>query len=155
MKKLDLYSTAKLLTVTLLLTVVFTACSNSVSDDHDEHEPVGLVVFSDNALVLTQSPDGTIDGNFSIIAGTTVDFTVQFLDAEEDPFTPDVEEHSTTFSVINGSDNISITTSELDPYRFDISGVAAGSSTFTITLLHEDAAEFVSLELPVTVTAAQ
>lgn len=155
MKKSFIYA-AKAALYTILLTGLFAACSNSTSsDDHGhEEEPVGFRIKQNNQTVVEQTATGPISGQISITAGSSSTFTVLFVSEDGDEFTPDVDEHSIT---VTSDDTIfSITNINVDtaPFSFTISGNDEGTGSFDLNMLHEGAAEFTRLDIPVEVTAA-
>jgi hypothetical protein len=141
----------------LLITGLFAACSNSTGSDDHEQEPVGIRIKSNGQGVLeyiAHPSNSTTTGSLSVTNGSTNSFTVVFLDEDLDEFTPEPDEHSITFS---GAGNIAVfgnINSDSAPFSFDVTGTAEGSSTFKLTMNHQGAAEFVTVDLPISVTTS-
>lgn len=96
MKNYSLLSTIKYV-FTLLVLVSFTAaCSNSTSDEEEEHsDPEGFVLKMNGQDIVTQTPGGSVSGEFELEPGQETDLiTLWFYDADGDEFQPEEDENS-------------------------------------------------------------
>ncbi len=134
----------------LILSVSLLNCDNSTSgEDHDhEEEPVGLRVKQSGQTVVEQNVTG-VTGSINLTLQNISSFTVVFLSEDGDEFTPDVEEHSIEVVSSGIAVSVSNVNSDSAPFSFDLTATDTGSSSITITMLHEGASEFVSQSLPV------
>lgn len=144
------YSKYILSIFSLITLLAFTTACSTATEDH-EQEPVGLVLYAGNEVALTQNTNGTISDTLQINLNSTLEIRIAFLDETETPFTPDPAEHGIVINSSNGTGQISTEANSSNPFIFDLSGAAEGEATFTVTLLHEGASEFVSRDLPVNV----
>lgn len=155
MKNSFYYAAKSALLFTFILLFVASCSTDSGDDHHDEEEPVGLRVKLNGNVVVEQDANQTITGTVSLTAGASASFTVLFISEDGDEFTPEVDEHSITVVSASTDFTVSNVNSDSAPFGFDLtaSANAADNSTFTITMNHEGAPEFVSLALPIAVTA--
>ena len=138
----------------LLLSVTLITCDNSTGDDHDhEEEPIGLRVKQGTTVVVEQNLTN-VTGTISLTAQNTSSFTVVFISEDGDEFTPEVEEHSIEVIPAAAFVTAANVNSDSAPFSFDLTASEAGTTSITIRMLHEGAAEFVSLALPVQVSSA-
>jgi len=141
----------------LLITGMFAACSNSTSsEEEEEQEPIGIRIKSSNQTVLeyiANPTNTTTTGTISVASNSTTSFTVLFLDEELNEFTPDPAEHSIVFSGATNIATFSNISADSSPFSFDVSGISAGTSNFVVTMNHQGAPEFVTIELPISITA--
>ncbi|MFY0684908.1 MAG: hypothetical protein JXR20_10185 [Balneola sp.] len=155
MKKSFIYA-AKAALYAIILTGTFAACSNSTSSDDHEHEeePVGFRIKQNNQTIVEQTATQPITGTISVTARSSSTFTVLFVSEDGDEFTPDVDEHSITVTTEDTIFSITNINSSTAPFSFTITGNDEGTGSFDLKMLHEGAAEFTRLDIPVEVTAA-
>lgn len=138
----------------LLLTGIFAACSNSTSSE-EEQEAVGLRVKQNSQTVLEQNASGDVTGSLSVASQTSTTFTVFFVDEDGAEFTPEpIEEHTITFSPASAIISITNVNHDSAPFSFDLEAQDVGNTTFTVTLNHQGAAEFVTSAFSVEVTGS-
>lgn len=116
-------------------------------------EPVGLFIKDeDSGNTLVTWASAAVTGSLSVNANDSTDhMEVEFYDANDVEFQPDASEHSITITSQNTS-IVEITGLEpAEPYAFKIRGVASGSTTITIELLHDGSVEKTYADIPVTV----
>lgn len=155
MRRSSRYST---LMATLLIALLATACSddNPVDDDHDdEHaEPVGLTVSS-SGLQLVRYEEGVVTGRIEV--GTLKEtplLSVRFLDEDDDLFTPhEVDGFSLGLEIADAEIAETEQHDEDGAWAFHLVGLATGTTTLVVKILHEGHADFVSqpIELHVTI----
>lgn len=138
----------------LLVTGLFTACDNSTGSEEEEQEPVGYRVKLNNQTVIEETASSPRTGTLSVTQGTTTTFTVVFIDEEGAEFTPEPEEHSITLTSQSGIVTFTNINSDTAPFSFDVVAQDTGTGTFELNMLHEGAAEFTRLGIPVEVTAS-
>lgn len=143
----------------LLISGLFIACDNSTGSDHDddhEEEPIGIRIKSGGQTILeylANQTNNTVTGSLSVSNGSTSSFTVVFIAEDLDEFTPEPDEHSITISGATTIATFGNINSDSAPFSFDVTGTAEGSSTFRLTMNHQGAAEFVTVDLPISVTS--
>ena len=146
---------AKTALLLLLVTGLFTACSNSTSSEEEEQEPVAIRLKLDNQTVLERNNEtSTTTGSLTLTNGSTSTFTVLFVDESGTEFTLDPEEHSIVVS--GGSSVVTFTNinSDTAPFSFDATATSEGQATFQIVMNHVGAPEFTASNLPVVVNSA-
>lgn len=60
-------------------------------------------------------------GDLSVLSRTTVEYTVRFINADDNIFTPERAEHSTTFEINTGSNFLTITPVANGVFPFSLS----------------------------------
>lgn len=137
---------------------MFTGCSrekNPVSDhDHGEHtRAVGCVIkLNENELVRAEK--NKVTGSLSVKQRTETPAMQFYLIAEDgDLFQPTEQEY--VFAWESKHPEIAdIVQYQIDGrWGFRIKGFQAGNTVFIFKVLHGDHADFVSLDIPVTVTS--
>lgn len=158
--KNSFFYAAKTAVYLLLISGMFISCDNSTGSDHDddhEQEPIGVRIKSNGQGVLeyiAHQSNSTTTGSLSVTNGNTNSYTVVFLDEDLDEFTPEPDEHTITFSGATSIATFGNINSDTAPFSFDVTGTAEGSSTFRLTMNHQGAAEFVTVDLPISVTSS-
>lgn len=145
-----------LFTITTLL-VITSACSNSVSSDDSEHsEPEGFRLKMNGVTLVEQLPDQGVSNSITL----TVDeesslISVWFINHDGEEFQPDVEEgHSLGYQFSTEGVVAFEQHDEDGAWNFHLHGEAAGTTNFSVIILHGGHNDFVSQNIPVTVTAA-
>lgn len=129
----------------------------TVAVEHDttaHGEPVGLKLYDEDTgtLLVTVKEDGAVVGALIVTAGQTTDhIEVKFFDANNREFQPDATDHS--INVISANTVIALITGmdPTEPYAFKVEGVAAGSTSLTIELMHNSMVEKTFSNIPVIV----
>ncbi|HSW56475.1 MAG TPA: hypothetical protein VLH59_15430 [Ignavibacteriaceae bacterium] len=127
----------------------------TVEHDTTAHgEPVGLKLYDEDTgtLLVTVKEDGSVVGTLLVGAGQTTDhIEVKFFDENDREFQPDAMDHS--INVISVNTGIALITglNPAEPYAFKVQGVAAGSTTLNIELLHNSMVEKTFSNIPVIV----
>lgn len=158
MKKQKLYSISKKFAFLLTVTVLFAACSNSVSDDHDEHsEPEGFVLKMNGQDVIEQLPGSTtLTGEFELTPGQETDLiTIYFLDADGDEFQPEEDEYSLGYEFSSTGVAEFEQHTEDGKWSFHIHAEAEGMTDMTLKLIHNNHSDFSTQSIHVHVESAQ
>jgi hypothetical protein len=110
---------------------------------HDEHahgEPVGFKLVDEESgdVLATVNADGSVTGSLDINNGETTDhIEVEFFDAYGVEFQPTVPPHALSIESANTAIAVITGLEEDEPWAFKVSGVAAGSTTITIGIMHD------------------
>lgn len=154
------------LTITLLFSFLLLSCDNSTDHDHDHDEPpAGINLLSSGAVIASQNgtnisyPTGNA---ISIGVNETITFEVQFLHDDGDAIEYHEDEgYSLEFQNKN-SDVIAIAhlvstmaddhDHDSDHWSLQLTGVASGSATFAVELMHAGHSDFLSRDFTVEVT---
>ena len=108
-------------------------------DDHQHGPPAGYnLIDEESGDTLLTLNDQTVTGSLSVAANETSDhIEVEFFDANGTAFQPGVPEHSLV--VESGDTNILAITGQdpNEPWAFKIQGVAAGTTTLTLKIMHD------------------
>ncbi len=114
---------------------------------HDEHahgEPVGFKVIDEDSgnILVTANADGTVTGTLNLNNGETTDhLEVEFFDENGVEFQPQAPPHGLFIESAN-TNIVTITgQEEEEPYAFKLTGVAAGTTTITIGVMHDGSLE--------------
>jgi len=117
-------------------------------------EPVGLKLYDEESgtLLVTVNADGSVVGSLSVSANDTTDHVeLKFFDENNIEFQPPVPEYSLGYQIANetiaGIDPPTVD----EPWAFRIIGNAAGSTTITLILNHDNSAEYTSSPIPIDV----
>lgn len=140
----------------LVVTGLFAACSNSTSSEDDEHsEPAGFVLKMNGQNVVTQSPGGTLTGEFELEVGEeTPLITIFFLDEDGDEFQPDEPENSLGAEFEDDGIAEFEQHAEDGKWSFHIHAEAEGITDLTLMLMHNGHSDFDTQEIHVHVEAA-
>lgn len=156
MNKFKIPSSVTAFLVFILFAGFLTSCiDRPTSGENEEERDILFFLMFDagtDTLVFRQTPNGNASGKLNVNNSEGAEFFIYFYDENERPFTPAVDKHSLGFE-IDGTENISIIQS--GNYRFRITGLSTGDATFNLQLLHEDAIEFESVDIPVTVSDSE
>lgn len=152
-----MYSFKKLPFVFLLLIsatiLIFSACSNSTSGEHEEHaEAEGFRIYSGEDVLVEQLPDESPTGFIQLIVGEPAqEFTVRFISHDGDEFQPEDDEYNLKheFSDLGIAD---FSASNIDKWQFSLTGTETGDTELTLLLYHgDDHDDFTSGAIPVSV----
>jgi hypothetical protein len=153
MNKFEIPSSVKAFLVFIIFAGFLTSCiDRPTSGENVEERNVLFFLLVDldrDSTVFRQTPEGNASGKLNVNNSEISEFLIYFYDENERPFTPAVDKHSLGFE-IDGTENISIMQS--GNYRFRVTGESLGDASFNLQLLHEDAVEFESLDIPVTIS---
>ena len=157
----------KVLSLSLVLLFV-SACEDHDDHDHDHDAHIdaeGFILESDGTEIYRQFEGAVVVDNLNLSVGDTLDVSVHFLDhdGEEIEHEEENEEEESLVFVIDDMSVISIESEDHDDHGdhdhdgehhelgFELIGLASGSTTFELSLMHEGHADFVSLPIAVTV----
>ncbi len=154
-----------------LFLFVFISLTAVACDDHDHdaegHTDVEGFVLENNGTVVYRQFEGevTVD-NLTLSIDETLDLSVHFLDHDGNEIEHEEGEHeedALSFEISN-SDIISIVMEDHEDedgddhdhdhgheLGFELMGVSSGTTTFTLSLMHDGHADFTSLPISVTV----
>lgn len=148
----------KLKFILLLVSILIVfSCEDNPADSSDNHhfEAIGLYVI-DSGDTIVQYIGGTVSGGFEVEEGEdTALLSVKFLDEDGDVGIPDGEEYDFVWTIADTT--IAAVEShgeELAEFKFHLQGKAAGNTTITIGINHNDHKDFESKAIPLTVTAS-
>ena len=123
-------------------------------DSHAHGEPVGLKIVDEESgnVLATVNADGSVTGSLTLAAGTTTDhLEVKFFDEGGVEFQPEAPPHSLGITTANTS-VVGITGQEAEePWAFKLQGLSAGTTTITLSILHDGAVEETFAAINVTV----
>ena len=144
--------------------LVASACSDPASsDDHDHHTDAdGLALELNEVEVYRELEGAVLTNNLTLSVGDTLDLSVHFLDHDGDEIEHEDEEgeEDELASQITDSNIISILMEEHDDDHdeeehhesgFELVGLTSGTTTFTISLMHNNHPDYTSLPISVTV----
>ena len=150
----------------IFLALISISCDDSHDHDHDEEhiDAEGFVLESDGVVVYRQFEGEVTIDNLILAVNDTLDLSVHFLDHDGDEIEhedEEDEEEELSFS-ISDSNIISIEVEDHDndghdhgeehhELAFELMGLSSGTTTFTLSLMHEGHADYVSLPISVTV----
>lgn len=131
------------------------ACSSG----HDHYSAIGIVLTIDGDMIAVQEQTVityAMGNAITIPAGaTTGTITVQFLDDDGTPFTPERSGYNLRITAGNPAVLDIIHPVNNDEWSFRLTGSQAGNTTLQFDLDHGDHSDFTSREFQVTVVAAQ
>lgn len=156
MKNYKLLSAIKYV-FTLLVLVSFTsACSNSTSGEEEEHsEPAGFVLKMNGQDIVTQTPGGSVSGEFELEPGQETDLiTLWFYDADGDEFQPEEDEYTLGHEFEDTGIAEFEQHTEDGKWSFHIHAEAEGITDLRLMLLHNGHSDFTTQDIHVHVEAA-
>ena len=138
----------------------------AASDAHLDAEGFALEV---NGTEVYRQLEGTITGDLSVAVNGILEVSVHFLDHDGEEIAHEEgeeegEEDELSFS-ISDSSIISVVAEEHEEgsgdedgeehheLGFELTGLSVGTTTFTLSLMHEDHADYTSLPISVTVNS--
>ena len=153
-----------LFSVFMLLFVV--ACEDENKEDEDHTDADGFILETEDGVEAYKEFKGVVTGSISLGVGDTLHFMVHFLDHDGDEVEHDEdhgEEGSLSITVADAS-IATVTPEEHDDaasgaeeheMAIEIVGLAEGTTTFSLALMHGDHADYTATnDVAVTVTAA-
>jgi len=153
------------LTVLLSFMLFFNfACED---DDHDDHvhdevhtDAEGFVLETEGGTILYRQFEGAVTtSNITLAVGETLELLVHFLDHDGDEIEHDDDEHETEESELNvtvtsGAEFATVVVEEHDEtgsttevhheMALEITGLSAGTTSFSLSLMHNDHADYES-----------
>jgi len=141
-----------MLRLSIFLSLVLLTASACKKHDHDhDHADLNGFRLSQSGAVVAQQTGTTLTGSVTIARGTSNPvFSVVFLEENGDVY----DEFKTDESLLIEVGNTSVAAVQAGPGRweFRLNGVAAGSTSLTVNLMHSGHKDFESRPVPVTVT---
>lgn len=151
--------------LTLIFSIVFTACDDHVHDHEDHFEAAGYVI-KHNEEVIFKVHKGQVDKSIADafvinIEDGEEEYDVSFLDEDgHDIGTP--TEHDDDHGPLAGPDddefqlkfeikNPDLIKYDVHGWELEIEGVATGNSEFRIMIFHDNHADFTSPYVPIIV----
>lgn len=137
----------------LLLTTGFLAsCGTEDDHDHDEHsDPEGLALYIEGSQVakqengtVTYAEDGHIHGHIDVAYSAEV----YFIDDDGDEFQPE-EEYYTLDLESDPEELVTATISSSNKWAFEWQCISVGTTDVIFKLMHDDHADFVSMDFEV------
>jgi hypothetical protein len=140
----------------LALVLVMSACGdddNPVDGHGDEHADAIGLVLTDSGAEIARDQRGTITGQIEVgVERETALLSVRFLADDGDLFVPEDEENSLGWEIADESIAEVEHHEEDGKWAFHILGHAAGETTISLKILHDDHADFVSRPIEIHVT---
>lgn len=144
-------SLPKLILLLSALLVTFSACEDAEHEDH--HDIVG-VQLKVGETVLASTNGTEVTGSISLAAGASTEtIYVEFLEPDGEVANSEFDEDVSLGVTIGSAQFATHTLSGSNKWSFTINGVAAGTTTLTVSLRHGGHDDFISREIPVVVTA--
>jgi len=141
----------------LSIFIIVSACSSSSSsDDHDDHEEAeGFRLKLSGQTIVEQLPDQDVTGSITVQAGQeTALISIFFIDHDGEEFQPDGVSNTLGYSFTTAEIAEFEQHEEDGKWSFHIHGEAAGTTTLTLRLMHDDHSDFDTQAITVTVTQA-
>ncbi|MEX0845262.1 MAG: hypothetical protein WD022_08260 [Balneolaceae bacterium] len=152
MKTFNIVSLFKTLFASIFLIAFAAACSNSASDDHEEHsDPEGFVLKMNGQNIVTQTPGGTLTGEFELEPGQETDLiTLYFLDADGDEFRPTEDEYTLGYEFEDTGIAEFEQHAEDGKWSFHLHAEEVEDSTnLRLMLMHNGHSDFTTQDIPV------
>lgn len=134
-----------------MVSLLISSCSNPVEDRDDDHEEAEGLVLSLNGADIVTVKEGKVMGSISVTNNQkTSMIDVLFLDAEGNRFQP-----SDTLKTLEWSfaaSDIAEAEQEGERWKIRFKGRAVGQTTFDLRLMHGGHADFITPQIPITVT---
>jgi hypothetical protein len=148
---MKLYSISKKILFALLVAGTVTACSNSVSDDHDDHsEPEGFRLKMNGQTIVEQLPEGQVTGEIEIAPGEETDLiSIVFIAHDGDEFTPEEDEYSLGFEFETDGIAEFEQHDEDGKWSFHIHGESEGVTDLRLMLMHNSHSDFSTQDIHV------
>jgi len=153
----------------LFLSVVLLFVSACEDHDHGDHLDVdGFILESNGAEIYRQFEGAAIPANAALILSVdeTLDVSVHFLDHDGNEIEHEDEEGEED-EIVFEIDDMNIISIESEDHEehadhdhehhelaFELIGLSSGATTFTISLMHDDHSDFMSLPIDVTVNSS-
>jgi hypothetical protein len=118
---------------------------------HEHAEAEGLILRRAGADLVTVW-QGAVTGSLEVAAGgESLPIDVIFLDHDQDEFTPHGEEYTMGLGVDN---SVVASLTPTGDWQFTLGGVSEGTTSITVSILHDGHADFTSADIDVNVIAA-
>ena len=155
----------KLLFLSVVLLFV-SACEEHDHDHDEEHiDAEGFILESNGTEIYRQFEGEVITDNLVLFIGDTLDVSIHFLDhdgEEIDHEDEEGEEDELVFEIVD-MNIISIESEDHEEHAghdhehhelaFELIGLSSGTTTFTLSLMHDGHSDFMSLPIDVTVNS--
>ena len=151
----------KQLFLVVILGFITVSCDDDNPASSDEHIDAEGFVLEINDVEVYRELEGTITGDLSVALNGTLEVSVHFLDHDGEEIVhedEEGEEDELSFSITDPS-VISVVAEENEDdgdahheLGFELTGLSTGTTTFTLSLMHEDHADYTSLPINVAVT---
>ena len=147
----------KLLFISVVLLFV-SACEDHDHDHDEDHlDAEGFVLESNGTEIYRQFEGAIITDNLTLAVDDTLDVSIHFLDHDGDEIEhedEEGEEDELVFEIVD-MNVISIESEhhedEHHELGFELIGLSSESTIFTLSLMHEGHADYISLPISVTV----
>ena len=151
----------------LFLSVVLLFVSACEEHDHDEEhiDAEGFILESNGTEIYKQFEGAVVTDNLVLSIGDTLDVSIHFLDhdgEEIDHEDEEGEEDELVFEIVD-MNIISIESEDHEEHAghdhehhelaFELIGLSSGTTTFTLSLMHDGHSDFMSLPINVTVNS--
>ena len=156
----------KLLFLSVVLLFV-SACEEHDHDHDEEHiDAEGFILESNGTEIYRQFEGEIVTDNLILSIGDTLDVSIHFLDHDGEEIEHEDEEGEEDELVfeIDDMNIISIESEDHEEHAghdhehhelaFELIGLSSGATTFTISLMHDDHSDFMSLPIDVTVNSS-
>ena len=149
--------------VMFIVALTGSACSNFLTSEAEGHtDAEGFILEDENGNEIYREFEGATTGSISLIIGQELEVLVHFLDhdgneieheEEDDDHDHDHDHDEESELKITGND-ATIATVEIEGDEgLHINAISAGSTSFTLQLMHGDHADYTSTNsIPITVT---
>ena len=153
--------------------LVAISCDDSSTGPTEEHiDAEGMILESNETEMYREFEGEVVTNNLTMAIGTTIDLSVHFLDHDGNEIEHEDEEHSDeegeedelSFQISDSSvisavaeeheegDGDDDGDEEHHELGFELTGLSLGTTTFTVSLMHDGHADYTSLPITVTIT---
>ena len=153
--------------------LVAISCDDSSTGPAEEHiDAEGMILESNETEMYREFEGEVVTNNLTMAIGTTIDLSVHFLDHDGNEIEHEDEEHSDeegeedelSFQISDSSvisavaeeheegDGDDDGDEEHHELGFELTGLSVGTTTFTVSLMHDGHADYTSLPITVTIT---
>ena len=149
--------------VMIMLALTATACGDLLSSEEEGHtDAEGFILEDENGNEIYREFEGATTGSISLVIGQELEVSVHFLDhdgneieheEEDDDHDHDHDEDAESELEVSGNDAAIATVEVEGDEGLHIHAISAGSTSFTLQLMHGDHADYTSTSsIPITVT---
>ena len=150
----------------IIMGLVVISCDDSNPAAAEEHiDAEGFALEIDGSEVYREL-EGAITGDLSVAINGTLELSIHFLDHDGNEIEHEEEEGEEEEELSFAIEDSSIISVEAEDYEdggddhgdehhelgFELTGLLAGTTTFTLSLMHDGHADYTSLPISVTVT---
>ena len=149
----------KIIPITML--ALFSSCEDGLGHDHDEHtDAEGMVLEIDGIEVYKELEGEIIVNSLNLTAGSMMDLSVHFLDNDGDKIEYHDDDGGDEGGLGFSVSDTTIISAEAEEHadddhhhelEFELTGLSAGTTTFTVSLMHDGHADYTSLPIGVQV----